>query len=62
MIIEMKISQISHLFSRTQEIAGTFNISSTAFPTTNLTDVENSIFDAFEMFEKEGFTIEDLID
>ena len=47
-------------FSRTQEIAGTFNISSTAFPTTNLTDVENSIFDAFEMFEKEGFTIEDL--
>ena len=61
MIVEdKKLAPNISSFSRTQEIAGTFNISSTAFPTTNLTDVENSIFDAFEMFEKEGFTIEDL--
>ena len=57
---ERKLAPNVFSFSRPQEIAGTFNISSTAFPTTNLTEIENAIFDAFEKFETEGFTQEDL--
>ena len=57
---ERKLAPNVFSFSRPQEIAGTFNISSTAFPTTNLTEIENAIFDAFEKFETEGFTEEDL--
>ena len=44
-----------------QELAGSFTISITANPGVNLTDVEKAIFEAFDMFEKEGFTEEDLI-
>ena len=43
-----------------QEIAGTFNIAVTGFPTTNLTDVESAIRDAFARFESDGFTADDL--
>ncbi|MFL3050624.1 MAG: M16 family metallopeptidase [Candidatus Neomarinimicrobiota bacterium] len=42
------------------EIAGTFNITVTAFPTTNLTDLEKSVFAAFKKFEINGFTEDDL--
>jgi len=47
-------------YNRAQEIAGTFTIQSTALPTTNLTDIENSIFEAFAKFETEGFKDQDL--
>ena len=43
-----------------QELAGSFTISVTANPGVNLTDVEKAIFEAFEMFEKEGFSEDDL--
>ena len=43
-----------------QELAGSFTISVTANPGVNLTDVEKAIFEAFDMFEKEGFTEDDL--
>jgi len=43
-----------------QELAGSFIISVTANPGVNLNDVEKAIFEAFDMFEKEGFTEDDL--
>jgi len=43
-----------------QELAGSFTISVTANPGVNLTDVEKAVFEAFEIFESEGFTEDDL--
>jgi zinc protease len=43
-----------------QELAGSFEITVTANPGVNLTDVKKAIFEAFDMFEKEGFTEDDL--
>lgn len=42
------------------EIAGTFNISITAFPTVKLGDLEDAVKEAFLRFEKEGFTDKDV--
>ncbi len=42
------------------EIAGTFNISITAFPTVKLGDLEDAVKEAFRRFEKEGFTEKDV--
>ena len=47
-------------YNRAQELAGTFTIQSTALPSTNLTDIESSIFEALVKFETEGFTNQDL--
>jgi len=47
--------------NRSQELAGSFEITVTANPGVNLTDVKKAIFEAFDMFEKEGFTEDDLI-
>ena len=47
-----------------EQITGTdrkFQNFVTANPGVNLTEVEKAIFDAFDMFEKDGFTEEDLI-
>ena len=38
------------------EIAGTFNFRVRAFPDVSLSAVEQALFDAFELFETEGFT------
>jgi zinc protease len=43
-----------------QELAGNFTISVTANPDVNLTEVEKSIFEGFDKFEKDGFSVEDL--
>jgi len=42
------------------EVAGTFNIIVTAFPTVKLDDVEAAVKEAFQLFEKEGFTDQDV--
>jgi len=42
------------------EIAGTFDISVTAFPTIKLSDVEDAVKEALQRFEKEGFTDKDV--
>ncbi|HTY39075.1 MAG TPA: pitrilysin family protein [Bacteroidota bacterium] len=47
-------------FQRSGEIAGTFQISVRAFPNIKLGDVENAIKEAFDRFEKEGFTEKDV--
>lgn len=46
--------------NNSQELAGSFSITVTADPGVNLTEVEKAIFEAFEKFEKEGFSEDDL--
>ena len=57
---QKKLAPSLFSYSNTQEIAGTFNVTVTGFPTTNLTDVENAVHEAFNLFESDGFTTEDL--
>jgi len=42
------------------EITGTFDISVTALPNTKLSDVEAAVKEAFQRFEKDGFTDKDV--
>jgi zinc protease len=46
--------------SNSQELAGDFTISVTANPGISLAEVKKAIFEAFDMFEKEGFSEADL--
>ncbi len=46
--------------SSAQELAGSFQITITANPGVNLTDVEKAVFEGLDKFEKDGFTEEDL--
>ena len=57
---EKKLAPSVYARSGTQEVAGTFDVVLTGFPSTNLTAAENAIFEAFERFETDGFTTEDL--
>ena len=57
---EKKLSSSQYAYNGSQEIAGTFNISVTANDGVSLVDIENAVFEAFDMFEKEGFTDEDV--
>ena len=57
---EKKLAPNLYSYSSTQEIAGTFNVVVNAFPTTNLTDIEAAVHEAFARFESDGFTAEDL--
>ena len=57
---ERKLAPSLYAYSGTQEIAGTFDVVATGFPTTNLTDIENAIHEAFDRFETEGFSTEDV--
>ena len=57
---EKKLAPSLFSYSGTQEIAGTFNVTVTGFPTTNLGDVENAVHEAFKLFETDGFTNDDL--
>jgi len=57
---EKKLSSSQRAYSGSQEIAGTFVISATANEGISLNEVENGIFEAFALFEKEGFTDEDV--
>lgn len=57
---EKKLSSSQYAYNGSQEIAGTFNIGVTANAGIGLMDVEEAIFEAFQMFEEEGFTEEDV--
>ncbi|NQV03731.1 MAG: insulinase family protein [Bacteroidia bacterium] len=57
---EKKLSSSQYAYNRAQEIAGSFNIVVTANDGISLKDVEQSINDAFVMFEDEGFTEADV--
>ena len=60
LVKEKKLTSRVMARNRSQELAGTFNISVTANPGVNLTEVEKAIFEGFDKFEKDGFTEEDL--
>lgn len=60
LVKDKKLTSSVNVFNQAQELAGTFRIMVTANPSTNLTDVEKAIFEAYNMFETEGFTEKDL--
>jgi len=47
-------------YNSSQEIAGEFQVTITAFPNIKLGDVEKAVFESFEMFEKNGVSDNDL--
>jgi zinc protease len=57
---EKKLSSRQYAYNSSQEIAGSFNIGVTANEDVSLQEVETAVFEAFELFEKEGFTVEDV--
>ncbi len=60
LVKDKKLTSTARAMNWSQELTGSFRISVTANPGVNLNDVEKAIFEAFEIFEKEGFTEEDL--
>jgi len=61
LVKDKKLTSGVRAMNRSQELAGEFTISVTANPGVSLAEVENAIFEAFEKFENEGFTENDLI-
>jgi len=57
---EKMLTSSYYAYNRSQEIAGTFNIVVTANSGKSLADIENAVLEAFDLFEKEGFTQEDV--
>lgn len=57
---EKKLTSRQYAYNSAQEIAGTFNINITANRGVSLKDVEEAVFEAFEKFEAEGFSEEDV--
>jgi zinc protease len=57
---EKKLAPSVSGFQNSQEIAGEFRVRIRAFPDKSLDDVEQAVLEAFERFEKDGFTERDL--
>jgi zinc protease len=57
---EKKLAPSVTAYQSSQEIAGEFTITVRAFPDKSLDDVEKAVMEAFERFDKEGFTDKDL--
>ena len=60
LIKDKKLTSDLYAWNGSQELTGSFRISVTANPGGNLNDVEKAVFEAFDLFEKEGFSEEDL--
>ena len=60
LVKDKKLTSSVSARSGSMELAGDFRITVTANPGVNLTEVEKAIFEAFDLFEKEGFTEDDL--
>ena len=60
LVKDKKLTSGVGAYNMALELAGIFQISLTANPGVNLTEVEKAIFESFDLFEKEGFTEEDL--
>lgn len=60
LVKDKKLTSSVYARNGSQELAGYFTISVTANPGVNLTEVKKAIFEAFDMFEKEGFSEDDL--
>jgi zinc protease len=61
LVKDKKLTSSARAYNMSLELAGMFRISVTANPGVNLKDVEKGIFEAFDMFEKDGFSEEDLV-
>ena len=57
---EKQLASSTPTYNISQEIAGEFQVSITAFPGIKLGDVEKAVFESFEKFEKEGITDNDV--
>ncbi|MBN2236743.1 MAG: insulinase family protein [Bacteroidales bacterium] len=57
---EKGLTSSQYASNRSQEITGTFSINVTANSGKSLKEVEEGVFEAFDLFEKEGFTNEDV--
>jgi len=57
---EKKLAPSASGFQRGREITGSFGVRVRAFPGTSLTEVEAAVKEAFQRFETDGFTEEDL--
>ncbi len=60
LVKDKKITSSARAMNMPQELTGMFRISVTANPGVDLKEVEKGIFEAFAMFEKDGFTEDDL--
>jgi zinc protease len=60
LVKDKKLTSSVSAYNGSMELAGDFRITVTANPGVNLTEVEKAIFEAFDLFEKEGFTEDDL--
>ena len=60
LVKEKKLTSSVSAWNSSQELTGSFTITVTANPGVNLTEVEKAIFEAFDLFEKEGFSEDDL--
>jgi len=60
LVKDKKLTSSVYAYNGSQELAGRFEISVTANPGVSLKEVEKAIFEAFDMFEKEGFSDKDL--
>lgn len=57
---EKKLAPSVSVFQNSSELAGDLRIRVRTFPNKNLSEVEQAIFEAFQKFEKDGFTDKDL--
>ncbi len=57
---DKKLASSTPTYNNSQEIAGEFQVSITAFPGIKLGDVEKAVFESFEKFEKDGITDNDV--
>ncbi len=60
LVKDKELTSRTRAYNYAQELAGAFRISITANSGKNLNDVEKGIFEAFEMFENEGITDQDV--
>ena len=57
---EKKLAPRASVYNRSMELSGQFTVSVNANAGTSLDEVEKAVFEAFQMFEKEGITEKDL--
>ncbi|MBA7678986.1 hypothetical protein ES703_87267 [subsurface metagenome] len=57
---ERKLAPSVSGYQRSMEITGTFRFRVRTFPSVNLTELEQAIFESFERFETDGFTDRDM--
>ena len=57
---DKKLAPSANVYNRAMELSGQFTVSVNANAGTSLNDVEQAVFEAFQLFEKEGITEKDL--